>query len=267
NDAFGTAHRDHASNTGITEEIPRNVAGRLMVREINILNSLLDNPAKPFVVISGGKKINTKLKTITNLPCDKIFLGGIMANTFMKARGDNIGKSKYEEDELGTAEEFRKKAGEKLVLPKDVVITDDLKEPTKIKTVLVEDLKNDNEPEEIKKEFPEGWVIADIGEETRKEIDEAVNNGKTAMWNGPVGFYETDEFAEGTISIGRSMANATGQDVKTIIASGDIPAALEKAYDIDLENDFTHICTGGGAALKALAGKELVGVACINEKK
>ena len=252
NDAFGTAHRAHSSTAGVAEFLPA-VAGFLMEKEINFLGTALENPKRPFVAILGGKKVSDKIGVIDNLleKVDALLIGGGMAYTFFKAMGYNIGNSICEEDKLELASNLIEKAknkGVKLMLPIDNKIGKEVKEDTESKNVKVT-------------EIPDGWQGLDIGEETIKMYEEELKDAKTVVWNGPLGLFEFDQFAEGTNSIARFLGKL--ENATTIIGGGDSAAAIEK---LGIADEFTHISTGGGASLEFLEGKKLPGVECLLDK-
>jgi phosphoglycerate kinase len=251
NDAFGAAHRAHASTEGIAHHIPA-VAGFLMEKELKVLHSALEEPERPFTAIIGGAKVKDKIGVIDNLldKVDNLIIGGGLAYTFIKAKGYEIGKSLLEEDKIELAKEFMKKAEEKgvhFVVPQDVVVADDFSENANIKVVSVD-------------QIPADWEGLDIGPETRKTYDEIVKNSKLVIWNGPMGVFEMDKFAEGTKAVAESLANT---DAYTVIGGGDSAAAVEK---FGLAEKMNHISTGGGASLEFMEGKVLPGVAALNDK-
>ena len=251
NDAFGTAHRAHASTEGITKYLPA-VAGFLLEKEINYLGKAVTDPQKPFVVILGGAKVSDKILLVENLlsKADTILVGGGMAYTFLKAMGKSIGKSICENDKLEVAKEILKKAKSKGV---NIELTDDY--------VIVQDF-NDASTKKFSEEIPDGWESLDIGPKTRKKFKEALSKAKTIIWNGPLGVFERDEFAEGTKEIAEYLAGL--KNVTTIIGGGDSAAAVKK---FGLEEKMTHISTGGGASLEFLEGKDLPGVSALLDKK
>ncbi len=251
NDAFGTAHRAHASTAGVAEYLPA-VAGFLMEREIKVMGRALKAPQPPFTAILGGAKVSDKIGVISNLlgKVDALIIGGGMANTFLRARGYDMGASLVEEDKLDTAKEIIARAAEKgikLLLPEDLVAARELSPTSEYKTVDVD-------------QVPRGWKAVDIGEKTAAVYAEQVKNSKTIIWNGPMGVFEMEPFARGTEVVARAMARVDGT---TIVGGGDSVAAVEKA---GVAGKLTHISTGGGASLEFLEGKELPGIAVLNEK-
>jgi phosphoglycerate kinase len=256
NDAFGSAHRAHASTEGITKFTSRAVAGYLMKKELDYLGQALGNPARPFVAIIGGSKISSKIDVIKQLlpRVDHLILGGGMTFTFMKAQGMEIGRSIYEKDRVDFAGSLLAEAGGKLVLPDDFVVTDklDFKARTvgAIKTV-------------SKTEIPADWEACDVGPESVKKFEAILINAKTVIWNGPVGVFEIDATAKGTIAIAEMLAKATAGGATTIIGGGDSASAVKKA---GVANKVSHVSTGGGASLEYLEGKVLPGVAALTNK-
>jgi len=249
-DAFGTVHRAHASTAGITKYLP-SVAGLLLEKEINYLGKTLESPAKPFAVILGGAKVSDKIGVIENLlpKADSILIGGGMAYTFLKAKGENIGKSKLEADKIELAKLLMDKAAKsnvKILLPVDHVVTDNIDPAGQVKKV---------------KDIPEGFIAVDIGNETIKIFEDNLKDAKTICWNGPLGISEIDAFANGTKSVGEFISNLKAT---TIIGGGDTAAAMSK---FGLENKMTHISTGGGASLEYMEGKALPGIAALTDKK
>lgn len=253
NDAFGTAHRAHCSNVGVTEFVDTAVVGYLMQKEIDFLGNAVNNPERPFVAILGGAKVSSKISVIENLldKVDTLIIGGGMSYTFSKALGGTIGKSLCEDDYLQYALDMLKKAedkGVKLLLPVDNVIGDDF--------------SNDANTQVVKRgEIPDGWEGMDIGPETEKIFCEAVADAKTVVWNGPMGCFEMPNFAKGTIAVAQAMADLEG--ATTIIGGGDSAAACN---NLGFGDKMSHISTGGGASLEFLEGKELPGVAAANDK-
>ncbi len=251
NDAFGTAHRAHASTTGIASYLPA-VAGFLIEKELKFLGNAVNNPERPFVAILGGAKVSDKIGVIDNLldKVDALMIGGGMAYTFFKAQGYEVGNSICEMDKLDLAKEAMEKAkqkGVKLMLPVDTKVGKEYKSDTESKVVKYT-------------EIPEGWEGLDIGPETIKMYEEELKTAKTVVWNGPLGVFEFDQFAVGTNAIAKILSeiNAT-----TIIGGGDSAAAVKKA---GLEDKMTHISTGGGASLEFLEGKKLPGIEALMDK-
>ncbi len=254
NDAFGTAHRAHASNVGISANLKENTAvGFLMEKEIEFLGGAVDNPKKPYVAILGGAKVSDKIAVIENLieKADKILIGGGMMFTFLKAKGLNTGKSLLEEDKLDLAKEIMKKAeakGVKLVLPIDTVVAKEFNNDAAHKTVSVEAIEADD-------------MGLDIGEATVTLFKKELEGAKTVVWNGPMGVFEMSNYAKGTIGVCEAIANL--KDAITIIGGGDSAAA---AIQLGYSDKFSHISTGGGASLEYLEGKVLPGLAAIANK-
>lgn len=252
NDAFGTAHRAHCSNVGVTKFVETAVVGYLMQKEIEFLGNAVNNPKRPFVAILGGSKVSSKISVINNLldKVDTLIIGGGMAYTFMKAQGEEVGNSLLEEDYLDYAKEMLEKAktkGVNLLIPVD--------------TVVAKEFSNDAEFKTVKRgQIEPGWQGLDIGEETGKLFADAIKDAKTVVWNGPMGVFEMSNFAEGTISIAKALAEL---DATTIIGGGDSAAAVNQ---LGFGDKMTHISTGGGASLEFLEGKELPGVAAANDK-
>ncbi len=252
NDAFGTAHRAHASTAGVAKYIPTAVAGFLIAKELEVMGGALENPKRPFVAILGGAKVSDKIGVINNLleKVNTLIIGGAMAYTFMKADGKEIGLSLCENDKLDLAKSLMKKAadkGVKLLLPVDNVIAQEFKNDTPIKVVLDED-------------FPKDWEGMDIGPKTREIYADAVKDAGTVIWNGPMGVFEFPNFAEGTKAVAKALADSKAI---TIIGGGDSAAAVTQ---LGYADKMTHISTGGGASLEFLEGLELPGVACLNDK-
>ena len=252
NDAFGTAHRAHCSNVGVTKYVDTAVVGYLMQKEIDFLGNAVEHPERPFVAILGGAKVSSKISVIERLldKVDTLIIGGGMAYTFAKAQGGKIGISLCEDDYLEYALNMIKKAeekGVKLLLPVDNIIGDQF--------------SNDANTQIVKTgEIPDGWEGMDIGPETEKIFDEAVKDAKTVVWNGPMGCFEMPKFAHGTKAVAEALANT---EAVTIIGGGDSAAAVNQ---LGYGDKMTHISTGGGASLEFLEGKELPGVAAANDK-
>ncbi len=251
NDAFGTAHRAHASTEGVTEFLPA-VAGFLMEKELDMLGRLLANPEHPFVAIIGGAKVSDKIAVLSNLleKVDTLIIGGGMANTFLKAQGLNIGKSLLEADKTDMAKNLMREARSKgvhLLLPVDVVVAPGAAPDAEPKTVPVD-------------KIPAEWMALDIGPETVGDFAEVLKTARTVVWNGPMGVFEMKPFAGGTEAIARELSRVEGI---TVVGGGDSVAAVRKAGVADL---ITHISTGGGAALEFLEGKQLPGVVALLDK-
>ncbi|MCH2265984.1 MAG: phosphoglycerate kinase [SAR324 cluster bacterium] len=257
NDAFGTAHRAHASTAGVAEFIAESAVGYLIRKELRFLGGAVSEPKRPFAAILGGAKVSDKIKVIEKL-LDKVqtlIIGGGMACTFMKAQGYEIGASLLEEDSLDYANELIYKAQEKgveLLLPVDAVIADSFNKNAETRVVSAAD------------GAPESWLILDIGPQSAKIFCDAVSRAGTVLWNGPMGVFEMDAFAKGTFAIAQSLADATDKGAVTIIGGGDSAAAIQQS---GLSERITHVSTGGGASLEFLEGKELPGVSAIQQAK
>ena len=252
NDAFGTAHRAHCSNVGVTEYVDTAVVGYLMQKEIDFLGNAVNNPVRPFVAILGGSKVSSKISVINNLldKVDTLIIGGGMAYTFMKAMGEEVGKSLLEADYLDYAKEMMEKAeknGVKLLIPVDTVVAKEFSNDVPFHTVGRGEIAADEEG-------------LDIGEKTRELYANAIKDAKTVVWNGPMGVFEMSNFAKGTIAVAEALANI---DATTIIGGGDSAAAVNQ---LGFGDNMSHISTGGGASLEFLEGKELPGVAAANDK-
>jgi phosphoglycerate kinase len=248
NDAFGTAHRAHASSEGVAHYLPA-VAGFLMEKELEFLGKALSSPEHPFVAILGGAKVSDKIGVVRNLleRADMLLIGGGMANTFLKAKGFNMGDSLVEEDSLQMASEILKQSGEKLLLPADAVIGDAFRDDANRQIVPVD-------------QVPDGWRILDIGPNTVEEFSNVLHPAKLVVWNGPMGVFEFDAFAQGTYAVAQAIADS---DAISIVGGGDSAAAISKA---GLTNRITHVSTGGGASLEFLEGKILPGVAALEDR-
>ena len=251
NDAFGTAHRAHASTAGVAAYLPA-VSGFLIEKELDFMGEKLNNPERPFMAILGGRKVSDKIGVIESLleKVDTLMIGGAMAYTFFKAMGYNVGNSICELDKLDLAKELMEKAkqkGVKFMLPVDTRIGKEFKPDTESKVVKYN-------------EIPDGWEGFDIGDETIKIYVEELSKAKTVVWNGPVGLFEFDKFAVGTNSLAKALADL---DAVTIIGGGDSAAAIEK---LGISDKFSHISTGGGASLEFLEGKKLPGIECLLDK-
>lgn len=254
NDAFGTAHRAHASTEGVTKYLKPSVAGYLIEKELQYLQSAIESPQRPLVAIVGGSKVSSKIGVIETLleKCDKLIIGGGMIFTFYKARGLSVGKSLVEEDKLELAKSLEAKAKERgvqLLLPTDVVVADNFAADANSQTVSIDAI-------------PDGWMGLDIGPDSIKVFQDALADCKTVIWNGPMGVFEFDKFAVGTEAIARSLADITKNGAVTIIGGGDSVAAVEK---VGVADQMSHISTGGGASLELLEGKVLPGIAALDE--
>lgn len=252
NDAFGAAHRAHASTAGIAEHIPA-VSGLLMEKELDVLGKAMLSPDRPFTAIIGGAKVKDKIGVIDNLldKVDNLVIGGGLAYTFVKAQGYEVGKSLLEEDKLDLARQFMEKAkdkGVKFYMPVDAVVADDFGEHANTKIVPIE-------------EIPADWEALDIGPKTIEIYKDIVKNSKLVIWNGPMGVFEIDKFAKGTIGVAEALAEA--EDTYTVIGGGDSAAAAEK---FGFAERMDHMSTGGGASLEFIEGKTLPGVEALNDK-
>jgi 3-phosphoglycerate kinase len=248
NDAFGTAHRAHASNVGIADHLP-SAAGFLLEKEINYLGKAIADPVRPFTAILGGAKVSDKIDVINKLLeiVDWILIGGGMANTFFASQGFYMADSLVEGDAIGVAKDILNRAGMKLILPLDLVIGDRFEKEAEIQKIPLGDV-------------PEGWRIMDIGEKSQKEFSRIINESKTIVWNGPMGVFEFPNFAQGTFRIAESVAKS---EAISIIGGGDSAAAISTA---GLTDQITHVSTGGGASLQMLAGKSLPGLEALDDK-
>ncbi len=248
NDAFGTAHRAHASNVGIASNV-ESAAGFLVQKEIDFIGGAVDNPERPFVAILGGAKVSDKIGVIENLleVADKVLIGGGMAYTFFKSQGKEIGTSLLEEDKVELAASLLEKAGDKLVLPVD--------------TVVAPEFDNDAPSQVVEGDIPADQMGLDIGPKTIELFAKELEGAKTVVWNGPMGVFEMSNFAKGTEELSKILAGLEG--ATTIVGGGDSATAVQK---LGYEDDFSHISTGGGASLEYLEGKELPGIAAISDK-
>lgn len=252
NDAFGAAHRAHASTEGIAKFLP-SAAGFLMDKELSVLGKALSNPERPFTAIIGGAKVKDKIGVIDHLLdiVDNLIIGGGLAYTFVKALGHEVGKSLLEEDKLDLARQFMNKAKEKGVqfyVPQDVIVADDFSENANKKVVSIE-------------EIPADWEALDIGPKTRETYQKVIQESKLVIWNGPMGVFELNAFAGGTKAVAEALAEAT--NTYSVIGGGDSAAAVEK---FGLADRMSHISTGGGASLEFMEGKVLPGVAALDDK-
>ena len=255
NDAFGSAHRAHASTEGITHFVDRSVSGLLMEREIRFLDEAMRHPEKPFTAILGGAKVSDKIELIAHLldKVDCFLIGGAMAFTFLRAQGLPVGKSLVEEENIGTAAEILKSSQERgvpIFLPSDAVAVEEIRADAAIRTVASES-------------FPEEWRGVDIGPQTCQRFASQIQGSRTVIWNGPMGIFEKEAFASGSREVARAVAVATDSGCTSIIGGGDTAAAVKQA---GLSARMTHISTGGGASLECLSGRVLPGVAALTEK-
>ena len=255
NDAFGTAHRAHASTVGVTNYLPA-YAGLLMEREIQALSSLLESVAHPFAAVIGGAKVSGKIGVLDNLmgKVDTFLIGGGMANTFLVAKGNSVGKSLLERDLVDDARQILEKAQKKnaeILLPTDVVVAKEVTRGAEHKVVLVN-------------KIPNSWSAVDIGPQTTEAFKDALSTAKTVFWNGPLGVFEVPTFGDGTRTIARYLANRADEGVTVIVGGGDSIAALE---ELGLTSKMTHISTGGGASLEFLEGRELPGISVLKNKE
>ena len=251
NDAFGAAHRAHATTVGVAERLPA-AAGLLLEEEIDYLDGVLQDPERPFVAILGGAKVSDKLGVIESLlrTADSLLVGGAMCFTFFQAQGYEVGESLIEDDYLEEARRLMGEAGERLVLPVDVVVAETMEEDAGVGTVAVDDI-------------PSGKMGLDIGPETVALFEEEIAGARTIFWNGPMGVFEIEAFAKGTENVARAVAEASSGGATSVIGGGDSVAAVNK---LGLEDRMSHISTGGGASLEYVEGKELPGVAVLPDK-
>lgn len=252
NDAFGAAHRAHASTAGVTDYIP-GVSGFLIEKEVSVMGDALEHPARPFVAILGGAKVSDKIGVIENLidKVDTLIIGGGMAYTFFKALGNTVGTSICEDDKLDLARELMKKArakGVNFLIPVDNVIGREYKEDTPFMRIYSDSI-------------PDGWMGLDIGKTTQELYSKTILGAGTVIWNGPMGVSEWDNFASGTVAVANAIAES---GAVSIIGGGDSAAAVKK---LGFADKMTHISTGGGASLEFLEGKELPGIACLQDKE
>jgi len=256
NDAFGTAHRAHASTEGVTHFFSQCAAGYLMMKELDYLGNVIENPVRPFVAILGGAKISGKIDVIQHLlpKVDRVIIGGGMAYTFFKAQGFEIGRSLLEADKVDYARDILAQSGDKIVLPVDCQVTDffdfDARKIGKLKQVGTDAI-------------PAGWESLDIGSESIKKFRSFLSDAKTVVWNGPMGVFEIPETAKGTYAIAELLAEVTAEGATTVIGGGDSAAAIDKA---GVTEKVSHVSTGGGASLEFMEGKTLPGVAALTDK-
>ncbi len=256
NDAFGTAHRAHASTSGVTRYMKKSAAGFLIMKELKYLGGALKSPESPFVAILGGAKISGKIDVIANLlsKVDRLLIGGGMAFTFFKAKGFGIGNSLLEKDKVELARTLLEKGGDKILLPIDCMISDAFDFQSR-SVGTMKAVSSDT--------IPDGWIGLDIGPKSIDRFGAVIRSAKTVVWNGPMGVFELEETAKGTFKIAHIIASATEKGAVTIIGGGDSAAAAEKA---GVAHQISHISTGGGASLEFLEGKTLPGVAVLTEK-
>ncbi|KRK46141.1 phosphoglycerate kinase [Dellaglioa algida] len=249
NDAFGTAHRAHASNVGISSNMEQAAAGFLMEKEIKFLGEAVDEPKRPFVAILGGAKVSDKIGVISHLlkKADKVIVGGGMTYTFYAAKGMKIGSSLVETDKIDLAKQIIEEAGDKLVLPVD--------------SIIAQKFDNDVEHKTVDGDIPDGYMALDIGPKSVAEFKDVLKDAKTVVWNGPMGVFEMSNYANGTLEIGKFLG--TLSDATTIVGGGDSTAAVQQ---LGVADQLTHISTGGGASLEYLEGKTLPGIAAITTK-
>jgi phosphoglycerate kinase len=256
NDAFGTAHRAHASTEGVTRYIDQCAAGYLLMKELDFLGRVMENPQKPFVAILGGAKISGKIDVISNLlpKVDKILIGGGMSYTFFKAQGKEIGNSLLEKDKIDFAKQLLSEGEGKIVLPVDCIVSDSFDfEARKVGTL--KEVRAD--------EIPSGWYGLDIGSKSIGNFRSVLKKAKTIVWNGPMGVFEINETAKGTFAIAQILAKATSKGATTVIGGGDSASAVNKA---GVTGKISHVSTGGGASLEFMEGKVLPGVAALTDK-
>lgn len=253
NDAFGTAHRAHASNVGISANVSQAAAGFLMEKEIKFLGDAVANPVRPFVAIIGGAKVSDKIEIVKSLleKADKVIVGGGMAYTFDAAKGYKIGNSLFEADKVELAKELMAEAGDKLVLPVDSVAADAFSNDAKTEVV------------DAAAGIPDGYMGLDIGPKSVKLFQDTLDGAKTVVWNGPMGVFEMPNFAKGTLAIAEELVKVTENGGTTIVGGGDSTAAVQQ---LGVADQLSHISTGGGASLEYLEGKELPGIVAITEK-
>ncbi len=251
NDAFGSAHRAHASTEAVAHLLKPAVAGFLMAKELEYLGQALERPKRPFVAVLGGAKVSDKIEVITNLlpKVDELLIGGAMACTFFLAMGLDAGNSLVEPDKVERAQELLEQAGKKLVLPSGVIVATELKQDAEMRAVRRDGIRR-------------GWAVYDIDEETRQDFTRRIRAAKTVVWNGPMGVFETPPFDAGTRAIAQALADATAKGATTIVGGGDSAAAVVAA---GLEQRVSHISTGGGAALEFMEGRILPGVAALDD--
>lgn len=256
NDAFGTAHRAHASTEGITHQMDQCAAGYLLMKELNYLGRVIENPEKPFVAILGGAKISGKIDAISNLlpKVDRVIIGGGMTYTFFRARGMEIGNSLLEEDKIDIAKALLEQGGDKILLPVDCIVSDTFDFGAR-KIGALKEVGADA--------IPRGWFALDIGSETIKRFRSVIEGAGTIVWNGPMGVFEIEETAKGTYAVAHILAEATARGATTVIGGGDSASAVNRAGVAD---KVSHVSTGGGASLELMEGKVLPGVEALTGK-
>lgn len=250
NDAFGSAHRAHASTEGITHKVEQSAMGFLLQKEIEYLSKLVDEPEHPYVAVLGGAKVSDKIGVIENLVghVDALLIGGAMSYTFLKAIGRRVGSSRVEDDKLDVAHDLYERAESKIVLPSDHVIA--------------QAIENDAERRTVRGDIPDGWMGLDIGPETIRTYRDHILKGRTVVWNGPMGVFEMPNFARGTFAVAEAMSDSTRRGALTVVGGGDSVAAIVQAGYAD---QVSHVSTGGGAMLEFLEGKTLPGIAALTD--
>jgi phosphoglycerate kinase len=250
NDAFGAAHRAHASTEGVTKHVERSAMGKLLQKEVEYLSRVLEQPEKPFVAVLGGAKVSDKIGVIVNIldKVDQVLIGGAMSYTFLKAKGENIGSSRFEEDKLDEAKSLLERAAGTIVLPVDHVVA--------------QEFDNEAQHKVVDGDIPDGWMGLDIGPATAELYREKLLGAKTVIWNGPMGVFEMTNYNKGTFAIAETLAEATKNGALTVVGGGDSVAAIVQA---GYEESVSHVSTGGGAMLEFLEGKTLPGVAALSD--
>ncbi len=254
NDAFGSLHRAHASTVGVTRHLRPAVAGLLVAAELQALERVRGEPERPFVVVLGGAKIADKIDLVRRFArrADVLLVGGAMANTFFRARGEEMGRSLVEEEALGSAREVLREAEDRLRLPEDLVVANDPEDPSE-------------QPRTVRPDaVPRGAAAVDIGSSTRQVFAGELRRARTVFWNGPMGLFERDPYAEGTFAVARAAAEATAAGAFTVVGGGDSASAIRKA---GLADEVSHVSTGGGAALEYLAGRPLPGLEALEDRR
>lgn len=252
NDAFGAAHRAHASTEGVAHHVEKAAMGYLLAKEVKYLSELLENPRKPFVAVLGGAKVSDKIGVIENLLArvDHLLIGGAMSYTFLKALGENVGSSRVEEDKLKEARELYERANGKIILPTDHIVA--------------QEFANEAQHKVVEGDIPDGWMGLDIGAQTIESYREILLEARTIVWNGPMGVFEMSNFNKGTFAIAATLAEATKEKgAMTVVGGGDSVAAIVQA---GYEDDVSHVSTGGGAMLEFLEGRSLPGIAALSER-